>query len=118
MAAKFDYLGSRATADRLIKKFGMRAVLRRGTTDRECFVVIVDYEPSDKQAMLANPTDRKVVMSAVGLESQPPDNEQDMLVTFVQPAGVVEHELLPFTCPVKPTAPAGVVAVYEFTVRR
>ncbi len=118
MTAKFGYLGTRETADRLIKKFGMRAVLRRGATDRECFVVLVEYEPSDKATQLANPTDRKVIMSAVGLDGEPPDNEQDKLVTFVQPAGVIELEELPFTCPVKPTAPAGVVVVYEFTVRR
>lgn len=118
MAAKFDYLGTRKTADKLIKKFGMRAVLRRGTSDRECYVVIVDYMAQDKATQLANPTDRKVIMSAVGLDDVPPDNEQDALVTFVQPAGTVENEVLPFTCPVNPVAPAGEVVVYEFTVRR
>lgn len=121
--ASFDYLSSRATADKLLTKFGMNAVLRRASTsptDRKCRVVIVDYNPSDKSTSLANPTDRKVIMSA-GLgdvPAMPPDNELDQLVTFVQPAGVVEDEVLPFTCPVKPISPAGIVVAYEFTVRR
>lgn len=119
----FDYLGSRASADKLIQKFGMQAVLRRASaspTDRTCWVVIVDYNPTDKSTSLANPTDRKVIMSA-GLgdvPAMPPDNELDQLVTFVQPAGVVQNEVLPFTCPAKPIEPAGIVVVYEFTVRR
>lgn len=59
-------------------------------------------------------------MSAAGLDDMPPDNEQDELVTFVQPLTnpPVEKEVLPFTCPVKKTAPAGITVIYEFTVRR
>jgi len=118
MATKFDYLGTRATASKLIRKFGMQATLRRGTDERDCYVVIVDYMPVDRATQLANPTDRKVIMDATGLDDMPPDNELDVLVTYVQPAGTVQDEVLPFTCPVKPTRPAGVTVVYEFTVRR
>jgi hypothetical protein len=119
--SKFDYLGTRATADKLISKFGMKAVLRRATdnpTDRPCMVVVVDYMARDEASALANPTDRKVIMSAVGLDEKPPDNERDELVTFVQPGGTVEDEVLPFTCPVNPVKPAGITVIYEFTVRR
>jgi len=121
--AGFNYLGTRATADKLIKRFGMKAALRRAgdtPTDRECWVCIYDYMPSDKATALANPTDRKVIMS-VGLGAvlnEPPDNEKDQLVTFIQPAGTVQNEVLPFTCPPKPFAPAGVNVLWEFTVRR
>jgi hypothetical protein len=119
--AGFDYLGTRATADKLIHKFGMAAVLRRATdtpTDRPVWVVIVDEMPRDDASQLTNPTDRKVIMSAVGLDSEPPDNERDLLVTFIQPGGTVQNEVLPFTCPVKKYAPAGVTVAYDFTVRR
>lgn len=121
--AQFDYLGSRATADCLIQKFGMAAVLRRtGSPDRPCFVAVIEYEPSDKATALANPTDRRVLLSASGteIEATPPDNERDLLVTFVQPPAnpPVQDEVLPFTCPVKKYAPAGIVVLYEFTVRR
>ena len=118
--ATFDYLGTRETADGLIKKFGMAAVLRRASVDRDCWVVVVDEMPSDKSTQLANPTDRKILMSAVGLDQEPPNNEFDQLVTFVQPPAPVpvENEVLPMTCPVKKYAPAGVTVLYEFTVRR
>lgn len=121
--ASFDYGRSRKTADRLIRKFGMEAILRRrasSPTDRPCWVVIVDELPRDQAAQLANPTDRNVILSAVGMDEMPPDNEQDELVTFLQPATVppVEKEILPFTCPVKKIAPAGITVLYEFTVRR
>ena len=120
----FDYLNTRATADKLLQKFGMAAVLRRTTdspTDRPCLVLIVDEMPRDASTQLANPTDRRVIMSATGLDAEPPDNEQDQLVTFVQPPATLspqENEVLPFTCPVKKYAPAGVTVLYEFTVRR
>jgi len=120
---QFNYLRSKATADRLIKKYGMEAALRRATdspTDRPCWVVVISYDPHDKATQLTNPTDRQVVMSPVGLENEPPDNEQDVLVTYVQPAAnpPVVDEVLPFTCPVKPFRPAGITVLYEFTVRR
>ena len=121
--AVFDYIKTRDIGDRLVTKFGMKAVLRRTTdtpSDRDCWVLVVDEMPRDAASQLANPTDRKVIMSAVGLDNEPPDNERDQLVTFVQPpaASPVENETLPFTCPVKKYAPAGITVLYEFTVRR
>ncbi len=61
-------------------------------------------------------------MSAANSEVQlmPPDNEQDQLVTFVQPLTnpPVEDEVLPMTSKPKKTAPAGMTVIWEFTVRR
>lgn len=128
MASKFDYKGAQDTADQLVDFFGMNAVLRRASaspTDRPCKVAIVEFQPKDRPADLANPTDRRVVMSPLdpttGLPLEvEPDNEQDVLVTFKQPASnpPVEDEELPMTCKPKRTAPAGIVAVWEFTVTR
>lgn len=125
MAAKFDYLDAQMTADELIQYFGMDAVLRRAggsPVDRPCRIAIVEYRPREKPADLANPTDRYVIMSAENEEVQavPPDDEQDVLVTFKQPASdpPVEDELLVLTCKPKVTAPAGIPVCYEFTVRR
>jgi hypothetical protein len=120
MATVFDYQAAITDADNLIKYFGMAAVLRRaGIADRPCTVVIVEYDPMDRPADLVNLTDRKVIMSAANVEIQttPPDNEKDELVTFVQPVGTVEDEVLPLTCKPKPTAPAGVIVLWEFSVR-
>jgi hypothetical protein len=123
MSDKFDYTSAQQDADELIQYFGMDAVLRRtGVADRPCRVAIISFDPRDKASSLANPTDRRVIMSADNPEvkAMPPDNELDQLVTFVQPPAdpPVVHEVLPFTCPVKPTAPAGVTVCYEFTVRQ
>jgi hypothetical protein len=123
MAEKFNYPETMLDAHEMLVEFGMDAVLRRtGFPDRPCVVAMIVYSPRDKAAELANPVDRSVIMSALTPEIQamPPDNEQDQLVTFVQPPTnpPVENEVLPFTCPVKPTAPAGITVLYEFTVRR
>ena len=123
--AAFDYPQTQLDADALIRDFGMGAVLRRASVDRPCTVCIIEYNPREKPAELANPTDRKVIMSPLdpttGLpQAIPPDNELDQLVTFVQPPtnSPVVNEILPLTCKPKPTAPAGIVVLWEFTVRR
>lgn len=118
----FDYVRTRATGDRLVKKFGMRAVLRRdGVDDRECYVCIPDYLTREKSTDLTNPTDRQVYIAAGlgAVPTMPPDNERDQLVTFVQPLGTVVDEILPFTGnSVKPYRPAGIVVLYQAMVRR
>lgn len=125
MASKFDYLDARSTADELVQFFGMDAVLRRegsSPVDRPCRVAIVEHKPRERPTDLANPEDRYVIISAANAEVQamPPDNEHDVLVTFVQPPTnpPVEHEILPFTSKPKVTAPAGIAVCYECTVRR
>jgi hypothetical protein len=129
MTTNFDYVSTQAEADALIRFFGMGAVLRRKTgatsTDRPCSVCIIEYNPREKPADLANPTDRKVILSPIDPSTGHPlaivpDNEQDVLVTFVQPLGTppIQNEVLPLTCKPKPTAPAGVTVLWEFTVRR
>ena len=126
-ASVFNYQKTQVDADNLLLEFGMGAVLRRVTatpTDRPCTVCIIDYLSREKQAELANPTDRKVIMSPLdpttGLPLVAPDNELDQLVTFVQPPtnSPVVNEILPLTCTPRPTAPAGVIVLWEFTVRR
>jgi hypothetical protein len=126
MATGFNYPAMQETADELIKYFGMRAVLRSLTAvrpDRPVTVAIVEFDPREKANELANPTDRKVVMSPLDpvtgfVLALPPDNEKDALVTFVQPAGTIEDEVLGMTCEPKMTAPAGVNCLWVFTVRR
>jgi hypothetical protein len=122
MGTTFDYLHSRAVADKLIGKFGMKAALRRGMTDRECWIVITDYLPHEEASQLVNPTDRKVIISAGlgAVPGEPPDNEQDKLVTYVQPLAnpPVVKEVLAFTSPVAPISPAGIDVAYQVTVRR
>lgn len=120
MASQFDYVKTRAIGDRLIRKFGMRAALRRDGVDRECFVVISDYLSREQASQMANPTDRQVFIAAGlgAVPTTPPNNEQDQLVTFVQPLGTVVDEILPFTgASVKPIKPAGIVVLWQAAVR-
>lgn len=125
MVTQFDYVGMRSTADLLLQEFGFAAVLRRegsSPTDRPCLVAIIDYFPREGASTLANPTDRRVLISAEtpDVQAMPPNNELDQLVTFVQPLTnpPVENEVLPFLEPVKLYSPAGIPVVYEGRVRR
>ncbi len=125
MAAKFDYVDAQNTAIELVTYFGMDAVLRRkdsSPTDRPCRVAIVNSLARERPSDLTNPTDRQVILAPTPeILAMPPDNEKDELVLFLQPASdppVEEPETYPFTSPVKVTAPAGIPAVFEFTVRR
>jgi hypothetical protein len=128
MASVFDYVQTQKDADELIHEFGMGALLRRADSspvDRPCTVCVIEFNPHEKPADLANPMDRKVIMSPLdpvtGLQLEiEPDNEKDELVTFVQPLTdpPVEDEVLPLTCKPKKTAPAGIPVLWEFTVRQ
>lgn len=110
----------RSIADNLIQQFGMEANLVRANgspASRSCWVVIYDYDPRDRATQLANPTDRKIIISA-GLGDMPtipPDNELDQLQVLIGPDAGVS---IPFTSPVKIFAPAGIIVLYESTVRR
>lgn len=125
MTAKFDYAQAIKDADELIAYFGMPASLRRegsSPLDRDCLIAIIEYNPRERPTELANPTDRKIIMSASNSDVQlmPPDNEQDKLVVYNQPMTTPPSikEILPLTCKPKPLAPAGVTVFWEFTVRR
>lgn len=118
MASTF-YSQMASVADTLLQQFGMAAVLRRATdtpTDRACQIAIVDYEPRPNDQALANPTNRRVLMSAITptIAAEPPDYEQDVLVTL-NPDGS-DNQILHFAQPVKIYSPANTVVLYEFTV--
>lgn len=116
----FDYLRSRATADRMILKWGMKAVLRRSSGDRWCWVVVERYMPQEQDGKLVTPTDRKVLMSTQGL-TIPPEEGKDALVTFVQPMDplhpVLDETLRIVSSPFR-LAPAGTTILWQLQVRR
>ena len=106
-----------AIADELITNYGMAASLRDNSTGalRDCTIAITDYAPRDAQTQLANPTERTVLFAA-GLGSIPgkaPDWQNEQLVTYVQPAGIVVNEILSFSQPLKLYSPAGIVVLYQ-----
>ena len=116
------YASMLAIADQLINQYGMTANLKANSDGslRSCFIVITDWMPKDAETQLANPTLRTVLFAA-GLGDIPnkaPDWQNETLVTYVQPGGVVIDEVLAFTEPLKLYSPAGIVLLYQTNVKR
>lgn len=104
------------TANDMIARWGMNAVLRRSTGDRACKVVITSFNPVERMGQMRNPTDRKVLMSIDGLDV-PPDAENDRLVTFLNGTSVVD-EVLKIVEPPGKIDMAGETVFYRLTVRK
>jgi hypothetical protein len=111
-----DYSAEVRIADRLISKYGAPAVLRRNTGDRACVAFISEYSPHERIGKVINQTDRKALVSPVGLTAAP-DSEQDRLVTL-DPVTGLELETLRIIAPIGKMAPAGVVVYWELQIRR
>lgn len=103
-------------SDQMIRKYGAQAILRRSTGDRVCWACIVQYTTSEKQGRMINPTDRRALVSAVGLDP-PPSSEVDSLVTLDPETGA-EKETLRIIAPIDRVAPAQSVLYWDLQVRR
>lgn len=124
----FGYPATQAKANALIMRFGCIAVLRRvglgspAVTDRQCWMMYQPITPGERLGKLINPVDRKVLLSALAPDGSvlvPPDQEQDVLVTFVQPyvaPGTVD-EFLRIVEPPGRLAPANIVVYWTLMVR-
>jgi hypothetical protein len=110
----FDWAGRRATATRMITKYGARAILRRSSGDRDCIACMIDFMPRPHTGELRNAPDRMILVAADGLDVAP-DAEKDHLVW--QP-GSTEEESLRLIAPIGKFAPAGVVVYYEIQAKR
>jgi hypothetical protein len=120
MAPKIGYGRFKNTANSMIEKWGMQAVLRRASGDRACTVVITRHSPIERLGQTRNPLDRKVLVSVEGL-TDPPDQERDRLVTFLQPMdpnNPIEDEVLKIVEPPGKISMAGQVVYYSLSVRR
>ena len=102
--------------DYTLKKLGMSAVLRRrGVGDYPCTVVISEFTPIERMGGLVGPLDTKALISAKGLAITPL-MDQDRLVTFV-PGTTTEDVTYQIVKRPQPVAPAGVIVMWELTVR-
>lgn len=118
MTVAFDYTRTRATAERLIARFGQTGTLRRTvsdddpfnptqtTTDYPCTFAVLDYEKRDVDGTLIKQTDQMAYVSTAGLSIAP--ETTDRLVIGGTPFTVVN---------VKPLSPAGTVVYFELQVR-
>jgi hypothetical protein len=103
-------------ADGVIRRQGGPAILRRDSGDRSCWACILHYKAIERQGNLRNPTDRRALISTIGL-TVPPDSEQDKLVTL-DPLSGAEKETLRIIAPIGKLAPAETVIYWDLQVRR
>jgi hypothetical protein len=112
----YDWGSRRATATRMIKKFGCRAILRRADGDRDCVACEISAFPRSHQGELRNAPERSYLVVADGLDV-PPDAEKDHLV-WLDPDTGDELENMRLIAPIGKLAPAGVVLYFELQTRR
>ena len=104
-----NYARSQSVADRMIRKYGAVAALRRANVDRMCYAVESDFTPAERAGKLINPVDRLFLVSSMGLLI-PPNNEVDTLI--------FKGEVLRIKAPPGRLAPAGIVVYWELQVSR
>lgn len=116
----FDYARSKATAERLINRFGQAGAIRRAGnatgddwnpttgafTDTACMLVELEFTANEIDGTLIRATDRKVLVSTAGMEAAP--TEADKLVIGDNPMDIVA---------VKPLSPGGLVLLWEVWAR-
>lgn len=117
--AKFDYARSRATAERLIKRFGQQGAIRRTTmtggdpwnptpetNDYNCTLVVIEYSLRERESSLIGATDKKVLISPEGLTIEPTASDQVVV-------GGKPHEIVR----VDPLDPGGTVVMWDAQTR-
>jgi hypothetical protein len=107
-----DYARSRAVADRQIRRWGQKSLLRRASGDRDCWALEVQISANERRA-LKNPTNRVYIISAVDL-TVPPDTKADSLVWD---NGDGTERVFRNDAPVAPFSPGGVIIYYELQVQ-
>lgn len=131
MTGAFDYARTRATAERLIARFGQVGALRRTvddndpfnpsqtTTDHRCTFAVLDYAKKDIDGTLIRQTDQLVYLSTAGLAIAP--ETQDRLVVGgawqSSPVAYIGGAVMTIVN-VKPLSPAGTVVFWELQVRK
>ncbi|MFA7308192.1 MAG: hypothetical protein WC026_16140 [Hyphomicrobium sp.] len=118
MTAAFNYARPRATAERLINRYGQTATLRRASTggtpfdpiittqDYACTLAVMNYSDAAIDGTRILSTDKLVYLSTAGLTVTP--NETDLLII-----GGEAHTIVS----VKPLSPAGTVVMFELQAR-
>ena len=121
--AAFDYTRARATAERLLARFGQAGSIRRTTTTGgdawnpgsgtttttgyDCTVALLDYKDMEIDGTRVVQGDRKAYISTSGLSITPSNGDQLRV-------GSVDHAIVD----IKQINPAGTVVVYMAQVRR
>jgi len=114
---QFDYTRTRATAERLIAKFGTTGAIRRKVstgpaynpttvaTDHPCTLVTLDYDDSRVDGTLIRKSDRLIYLST-----------QDLTITPALGDAIVAGAVYRII-DIKPLSPAGVTVFWEIQAR-
>lgn len=117
--ATFDYARSRATAERLIAKFGTTGAIRRSTTsgsdydpvvtdtEHACQLVTLEYADKDVDGTLIRNTDKLIYVSTAGLTITL--EKSDKIIAAGEEYAIEN---------LKPLSPAGIVVFWEVQGRR
>lgn len=115
----FDYTGLRATAQRLLSRFGQSATLTRRAASGTAYdptisetgytvtVAVMEYSNREREGALIQTGDKKVYLSTEGLSITP-------TVADTLTVGGAKHEIVN----VMHLDPGGTVLMYELQVRR
>lgn len=117
--ATFDYARARATAERLIAKFGTTGAIRRSVktgpdydpeitdTDYACTLVTLEYDDAKVDGTLIRKTDKLIYVSTAGLS-----------ITLAESDKIIAGGEVYAIEKLKPLSPAGIVVYYEVQGRR
>jgi hypothetical protein len=117
--AGFDYARARATAERLIAKFGTAGAIRRAVTsgpnydpeitdtDYPCTLVTLEYDDAKIDGTLIRKTDKLIYVSTAGLS-----------ITLAESDKIVAGGEVYAIENLKPLSPAGIVVFWEVQGRR
>lgn len=117
--SEFDYARTRATAERLIKRFGQVVTLTQtansGTaynpsqteTDHSCYGAVLAYAENEIDGTLIKNTDKQVYLSTEGLSVTP-------AVADKITVDGISHEIINLM----PLSPAGTVVFWKVQIRK
>lgn len=117
--AGFDYGRSRATAERLIKRFGQSAVLRRSTvgaghnpsaptqTDYAVQIMVSEYAVYHRDGTVIKAGDKKVIVSTEGLSVEPVTTDKLLIESVVHSVVAVDK-----------LSPGGTAVMFTLQCRR
>lgn len=116
----FDYSRSKATADRLLARFGQAGTLRRPTSsgtsynptqgapdDHACTFAVLDYANAEVDGSRVLATDKKALLAKGALTIEPKTSDKLLI-------GRVSHSIVR----VEPLAPGGITVMWTLQCRR
>lgn len=127
--ATFDYGRSKATAARLIKRYGQAGAIRRTTmtggdpwnptpetNDYDCTLVVIEYSAFERQGSTIGATDKRVLISTEGVTIPAYDDDPDSANAPTERDQIVVGAKVHEVVRVDPLNPGGTVVMWDAQV--